>query len=411
MTAIILQGDARRLPLPDATVDLIVTRPPYFGQRVYTDAGRAYDGQIGAEASPLEYVAALLDCTREWVRVLKPAGSLFVVLGDKYATRYSSLRGAGRRSLEEDDSTRRRSGQNRTGVPEKSLLGLPWRYALGCVDELGLILRADIPWSKPNGMPESVTDRVRRSHEQVFHFAKSPRYFAAVDEIREPHQPQSLSRARRNRFAPDLSQTGVGSPNTLNPADSCNPLGKLPGSVWEIATQPLAVPAHLGVEHFAAYPTELPRRIILGWSPTGICTACGDGRRPVTAYTGEQGRHPGGGATYRTMRPAGGRDTNLADAALRPRTITGYACACPNDSAPTHPAVVVDPFGGTGTTALVADVYGRTGITIDRSADYCRIAQWRTSDPAERARALGVPKPPPVVDGQGSLFDREGEAV
>jgi hypothetical protein len=68
---------------------------------------------------------------------------------------------------------------------------------------------------------------------------------------------------------------------------------------------------------------------------------------------------------------------------------------------------VVDPFGGTGTTSLVADVLGRTGITVDRSADYCRLARWRTRDPGERARALGVPKPPPVPEGQASLFDLE----
>ena len=77
---------------------------------------------------------------------------------------------------------------------------------------------------------------------------------------------------------------------------------------------------------------------------------------------------------------------------------------------PTRPAVVVDPFGGTGTAALVADVLGRTGITVDRSADYCRLARWRTRDPAERARALGVPKPPPVPEGQ-SLPVRSGGIV
>ena len=85
--------------------------------------------------------------------------------------------------------------------------------------------------------------------------------------------------------------------------------------------------------------------------------------------------------------------------------ITGYACGCPDATAPVRPAVVVDPFGGTGTTALVASMLGRTGISVDLSADYCRLARWRTTDPAERARALQVPKPPPVPDGQASLFD------
>ena len=86
-------------------------------------------------------------------------------------------------------------------------------------------------------------------------------------------------------------------------------------------------------------------------------------------------------------------------------TITGYACGCPDATAPVRPAVVVDPFGGTGTTALVASMLGRTGVSVDLSADYCRLARWRTTDPAERAKALQVPKPPPVPDGQGSLFD------
>lgn len=88
-----------------------------------------------------------------------------------------------------------------------------------------------------------------------------------------------------------------------------------------------------------------------------------------------------------------------------PATITGYACACSRPDAPTRPAIILDPFGGTGTTALLAHALGRHGITIDRSADYCRLAAWRTSDRGELARALEVPKPPPVVDGQGSLFE------
>ena len=102
----------------------------------------------------------------------------------------------------------------------------------------------------------------------------------------------------------------------------------------------------------------------------------------------------------------------MGSSTLGPRgvtaTITGYACGCPDATAPTRPAVVVDPFGGTGTTALVASMYGRTGLSFDLSADYCRLARWRTRDPGERAKALLVPKPPPVPDGQGSLFDEAG---
>ena len=85
MSVVILRGDAASLPLPDESVDLIVTSPPYFGLRSYTDGGEHYAGQIGSEATPREFLEALWRCTREWMRVLKPSGSLFVNLGDKYA--------------------------------------------------------------------------------------------------------------------------------------------------------------------------------------------------------------------------------------------------------------------------------------------------------------------------------------
>jgi DNA modification methylase len=398
VSAVILRGDAASLPLADESVDLIVTSPPYFGLRSYSDGGEHYAGQIGSEATPREFTDALLDCTREWVRVLKPSGSIFVNLGDKYAS--------GGRATYDATWRRDKSGASvarpQDGMPAKSLLGLPWRYALGCMDDLGLILRAEIVWAKPNGLPESVTDRVRRSHEQVFHLTKQPRYFAAVDEVREP-QATLGERHGRKTGGKDGHPTWHATPER-----ELNPLGKLPGSVWEIPSQPLTVPAHLGVDHFAAFPMELPRRAILGWSPSGICTECGEGRRPMTSKTPEYHRGAGrmGSHTRRDATRNGEHTGKIATAVeYRDRvTITGYACACPKPDAPARPAVVLDPFGGTGTTALVAAVHGRTGISVDRSADYCRLARWRTSDPAERARAMCVPKPPPVTDGQGSLF-------
>ena len=325
MTALVIRGDARSLPLSDASVDLIVTSPPYWGQRSYTDGGEHYGAQIGAEDTPAAYIRELVECTREWMRVLKPSGSLWVNLGDKYV-------GAAPGSLGNAGS---KTGYARSGYRDttsagrpKSLLGLPWRYAIGCTDGLGLILRAEIIWSKPNGLPENVTDRVRRIHEQWFHLTKHPRYFAAIDELR--NAPSGYTRTNR---AARATPKGV-KPRTMT--DSCNPLGSPPVSVWEIATEPLDVPDHLGVDHFAAFPTEWPRRIIRGWSPAG--------------------------------------------------------------------GVIVDPFGGTGTTALVASALGRTGISVDMSADYCRLARWRTTDPAQIAKALGVEKPPSQLIGQTDLL-------
>lgn len=337
----VIRGDARALPLPDASVDLIVTSPPYWALRSYTDGGAHYDGQIGAEPTPGEYVDALIDCTREWMRVLKPTGSLWINLGDKYAQATERSRnGQGARKTTRAGGLTIMDGYLATntvvlgarenGVPQKSLIGLPWRYALRAVDDLGLILRAEIIWSKPNGLPESVTDRVRRSHEQWFHLVKQPRYYSAVDEIRTPASDFARPRnATRTRPPPPGNR-----PRAM--ADTVNPLGALPGSVWTIATQPLTVPPELDVQHYAAFPLALPRRIIAGWTP------------------------PGG--------------------------------------------LIVDPFGGTGTSALAARALGRDAISVDMSTDYCRLAGWRTQDPGELARAMQVSKPPPVPEAQLDLF-------
>ena len=336
---------------------------PYFGLRSYQDGGEHYEGQIGSEATPAEFIDALIAATREMVRVLKPSGSIFVNLGDKMA--------------------------------DKSLMLLPERYRIRAVDELGLIARAVVIWSKPNGLPESVTDRVRRSHEDWVHLTKQPRYYSAVDEIREPH-----------RSEPGREGVGaLGGQKSLRPvgpnSGAYNPLGKLPGSVWTISTQPLTVPDHLGIDHFAAFPMEWPRRIITGWSPREVCSACGEGRRPVA----EQDR-----TSREALRPAyGAGNHGTGGSTLGPRGvvafIAGYACACPDTSAPATPGVVLDPFGGTGTTALVADVLGRHGVSVDLSQDYCRLAEWRTSDPKQRAEAARVEAVDPVSPDQPDLFE------
>ena len=403
----ILRANALALPLADSSVDLVVTSPPYFGLRSYQDGGEHYEGQIGSEATPAEFVDALIAATREMVRVLKPSGSIWVNLGDKYASSGGHGMGATSQRATRTQYLEQvgRSERNTSGVPTKSLIGIPWRYAIRCIDELGLILRAEVIWSKPNGLPESVTDRVRRSHEQWFHFVKEPRYFSAVDEIREQTNPDNDAHAARyresartyGRAATDSHPRSDGNGNGIF---TPNPLGKLPGSVWTVATEPLRVPDHLGIDHFAAFPTEWPRRIIQGWSPREVCTVCGEGRRPVA----EQDR-----TSRDALRPAyGAGNHGTGGSTLGPRGvvahITGYACACPDTTAPATPGVVLDPFGGTGTTALVADVLGRHGITVDLSADYCRLAAWRTTDPKQRAKAARVEAVEPVSDDQPDLF-------
>jgi DNA modification methylase len=193
-TAQVIRANSRSLPLADDSVDLVVTSPPYFALRSYQDGGEHYAGQIGDEPTPAEFVASLLEVTRECLRVLKPSGSLWVNLGDKYSG--AQQQSSGRESSVSSSEYWKRTNPKTTGVKAKSLYGIPWRYALACIDDLGLILRAEVIWSKPNGLPESVTDRVRRSHEQWFHFTLEPRYFSAVDEIREGYEAEHKVRGR-----------------------------------------------------------------------------------------------------------------------------------------------------------------------------------------------------------------------
>ncbi len=411
-SAEVIRGDALALDIRDQSVDLIVTSPPYFGLRSYQDGGEHYTGQIGAEPTPAEFVDALIAATREMVRVLKPSGSIWVNLGDKYASSGGHGAGATSQRVTRSQYVEQvgRAERNATGVPAKSLVGVPWRYAIRCIDELGLILRAEIIWSKPNGLPESVTDRVRRSHETWFHFTTQPRYYSAVDEVREPLSNNAPAvtmrrvRAERADGAREIVYDGAGSrtDTTRLEVGQAHPLGKLPGSVWTIPTQPLKVPARLGIDHFAAFPMEWPRRIIKGWSPAEVCSACGEGRRPVAERTKNILT-----GSFGTDMAGHGQDGRSGQRAETTAVITGYTCACPDTTAPSTPGVVLDPFGGTGTTALVAKALGRRGISNDLSSDYCRLAHWRTNDPGELARAMQVEKPDAIHIDQLDLF---GEA-
>lgn len=424
MTALVIRADARQLPLPDASVDLIVTSPPYYGLRSYTDGGEHYAGQIGSEATPAEYIAALIACTREWMRVLKPTGSLFVNLGDKYSTRADASRSRSRRG---DRAAVLSPARSTTATaPRKSLLLLPERYRVACLDQLGLYVRAVVIWDKPNPIPESVTDRVQHTHEDWVHLTLKPRYFAAVDTVREQHRGDGLSASARGlgyvRGDAGDGTAGHRATGTRGTARTAHPLGRVPGSVWSVPSERLDVPEHIsharccagvkrdgcedGIDHYAAFPSTWPRRFISGWSPSGICTSCGEGRRPVAETARIADRK---GRKQRVvdlaLDAAHGPDGRGGERWKRLVSITGEACACLEPTAPTRPAIILDPFGGTGTTALAASVLGRTGITVDRSADYCRIAEWRTTDPAQRAKALGVDKPPVQLPGQAELFD------
>jgi site-specific DNA-methyltransferase (adenine-specific) len=241
----ILLGDvwARLRELPAASIDCVITSPPYFQLRDY-----AADGQLGQEATVGEWVANLRAVFREVARVLKPAGSVWLNLGDGF------------------------SRHGRYGAPPKGMLLGPERLIVGLAAD-GWIVRNKVVWSKINYLPSSVTDRLTLRWEPVYFLVRSRRYFYDLDAIRVPHTSSPKTRPAKSGktagWAGALAASREGLLKLETEGRVGHPLGKNPGDVW-----PLAVSNFRGA-HFATFPEELVRRPILATCPARVCGACG----------------------------------------------------------------------------------------------------------------------------------------
>lgn len=180
----ILTGDNREVlaTIPAQSIQCCVTSPPYWGLRDYD-----HDAQIGAEATPREYVRNLVEVFRLVKDVLRADGTLWLNVGDGYARNG----GTGRHGPNAIVGNTRKMIQKRNckvpecwGLKDKDLMGLPWRVAFA-LQEDGWYLRSRITWVKRTAMPESVRDRPTNATEDIFLFAKSPRYFYHADGCRE----------------------------------------------------------------------------------------------------------------------------------------------------------------------------------------------------------------------------------
>ncbi|HEX7105805.1 MAG TPA: site-specific DNA-methyltransferase [Acidothermaceae bacterium] len=243
--------------MPDGSLDSCVTSPPYYGLRDY-----GQDGQYGLEASPAEYVDTMRTLFAEVRRVLADDGTLWLNLGDSYVGSANSGGAEGRRVSGSGNgaagaAVRIAGIRPKTGAPPKNLLGIPWQVAFALQDD-GWILRNDIIWSKPNAMPESVTDRLSTRYEHVFLFSKSRRYWFDLDPIREPHVSEP-GREGANFMRGQKAMRPVGANS-----GSYSEGGRNPGDVWEIATRPFSG------AHFAVMPLALAERCVLaGCKPSG----------------------------------------------------------------------------------------------------------------------------------------------
>jgi DNA modification methylase len=214
VTVRLLTGDCREVlkTLPDASVQMVCTSPPYFGLRSYLPNGHEdKHKELGSESSVDAYVAEMVAVFREVRRVLRPDGVAFINLGDSYAGSWGNqgrkdergtqraINGPMLQNLDADyPSKQSNTGTIRdAGLKPKDLIGIPWRVAFALQAD-GWYLRSDIIWSKPNPMPESVRDRPTKAHEYIFLLSKSPRYFFDAEAVKEPADSAMEQWRRKN---------------------------------------------------------------------------------------------------------------------------------------------------------------------------------------------------------------------
>jgi DNA modification methylase len=330
-------GDVRQLlpTLPDASVDCVITSPPYWALRNYH-----VENQIGVEPTVDGWVNELRAVLREIARVLKPAGSLWLNLGDAY------------------------SHHDRAGAPPKSLLLGPERVALAMIED-GWTMRNKVVWAKTNAMPISVRDRLSCTHEVLYFATRSRKYFFDLDVIRIPHRShlkrgsEAAARraaiAKRPEWAGPLAGSNVGLDGLKAIGLTGHPLGKNPGDVWPYAT------SNFRGAHHATFPIDRITRPLLSSCPEKVCATCG------VPWERERARRLGGLAVLGELQAR---------------------CACGAD---TKPGLVLDPFIGAGTVAVAAERHGRDWLGIELNAEFARAARERID--VERAKRAAEEMP------------------
>lgn len=301
----ILQGDALTVlkTLPDESVNMCVTSPPYYGLRQYLpDGSENEDKEIGREEAPEAYIERLVAVFHEVKRVLRNDGTLWVNIGDSYAAQRSgtyqpaeTLAGGEHGKTKDGEIVNRGrcSGYNPTrnaaaiGLKHKDLIGIPWMLAFALRTD-GWYLRQDIIWEKSNPMPESVKDRCTKSHEYIFLLSKSSNYFFDHSAMQEPACDSRVVERKENppRYGgKKYSET----PEKFHRTKSGNAYAytgfRNKRDVWRVSTVPYAG------AHFATFPEKLIEPCILaGTSNGGVVLDCFSGAGTTGVVCAKLGR-------------------------------------------------------------------------------------------------------------------------
>lgn len=338
MTVRVLQGDCRDVlkTLPDESVHCVVTSPPYFGLRDYGVAG-----QIGLEDGPDAFIAELVAVFAEVRRVLRADGTAWVNMGDSYNAHPGQRKTTDKVGAKQETN----AGSNTTGsrsipgLKPKDLIGVPWMLAFA-MREAGWYLRQDIIWSKPNPMPESVRDRCTKAHEYLFLLAKSERYYFDQDAILEPVAAATVERLSQPTIDQQAGSDRVPG-KTNGPMKAVSRSGNK-SKKWGNNESAIRAEGDGEVETQRGVPWEGSER----------------NKRSVWTVTTQPFKE----AHFATFPPA----------LIEPCILAG----CPVGG------TVLDPFGGAGTTGLVADRHHRNAILIELNPEYADMARRRITGDA-----------------------------
>ena len=352
-------GDALEIlkTMPDESVHCCVTSPPYWGLRDY-----GVDGQIGLEKDPGEYLSILVDVFREIRRVMRNDGTAWVNMGDSYAgywgDKYAHKPFGRNRAPDESTPPNKPSLDFKSlRIKPKDLIGIPWRLAFALQDD-GWYLRQDIIWHKPTAMPESVRDRCTKCHEYIFLLSKSERYFYDQDAIKETASADTHARYARGRS--DHHKWADGGPGNQSIAKSMAHMLK-PGVNPKAASRFVGgwqsgPGTHSAICHNQphASPTKFPKpKQNPSFSNVVKDVVEFRNKRSVWSVSPE----PFSGAHFATF----------PQKLIAPMILAG---------APPR-GVVLDPFMGAGTVAVVARKLGRSFVGIELNPSYVDMAQRR----------------------------------
>jgi site-specific DNA-methyltransferase (adenine-specific) len=390
----------RMAEIPDGSIDLIVTSPPFLALRSYLPADHPDKAkEIGSEATPAEFLDTLLALSAEWGRVLSPHGSLCVELGDTYSGSgggggdylpgglredQPGFGGSAARQREGNAAHWRQNAQQRDAWPlAKSLTGIPTLYPWSLAYGRNLLtgqpspagqwrIRNLIVWARPNPPVGALGDKFRPATSYITVACRGARRYFDLDAVRsEPNE----ANARPN--SPMSTTASMGHPSGARATSRAVATGAPPLDwhtdhhpedgdwLWKMSTQPYAG------SHYATFPMALPKRLIEAMCPLRVCTVCG---RPSERITEALRVTDGNFNRPHAIAKSETNGATFASNADTYRTTLGWS-DCGHDQWRT--GNVLDPFAGSGTTLEAAQAVGRHAIGIDLDTRNADLAQSR----------------------------------